>query len=186
MTRNVMTRLSDEQRQTAAANVGLLFVALRRWQRLARQLDRDEALSAAHCGLLRAVRFHDPARGKLSTLVGWAVRNELYVALTAGVRKKRDARRTRHFGLDAEGERMVREPADHREEAPDAPVVRAELVGRALAGTLAAGRRAAYIFAQRFVNGRTLDDIAAELGVSRQRAEQLSSRAAAFARRRGE
>jgi RNA polymerase sigma factor (sigma-70 family) len=173
--------LTDAERRTASANVGLLFAALRRWRHLARQLDYDDALSAAHCGLIRAVRHHDPARGKLSTLVGWAVRNELYIALMSQTRKKRDARRTRNFGLDAEG--MVREPADHREEAPDAPVVRAELVVRALAGTLAAGRRAAYVFAQRFVNGRTLDDIAAELHVSRQRAEQLSSRAVKFARR---
>jgi RNA polymerase sigma factor (sigma-70 family) len=174
--------LTVTERRTAAANVGLLFVALRRWRHLARQLDHDDALSAAHCGLIRAVRHHDPARGKLSTLVGWAVRNELYIALMSQTRKKRDARRTRHFGLDAEGERMVLEPADYREEAPDAPVVRAELVVRAVAGTLAAGRRAAYVFAQRFVNGRTLDDIAAELHVSRQRAEQLSSRAARYAR----
>jgi hypothetical protein len=113
--------------------------------------------------------------------VSVCVRNELAIALIGDTRKKRDGRRKCRFGVGDDGV-MAQEPPDHREGAPYARPERAELVAQALADSRSAGARATFIFRERYVNDRTLDEVAAEVGVTRQRASQLCSRAARYAR----
>ena len=72
MKRTNPIRLTDDQRQKAAANTGLIwhFSKRRYEQNFIAQFGMDEYLSVAHETLCRTAQRHDPARGAFGTLFG--------------------------------------------------------------------------------------------------------------------
>lgn len=72
-------RLTDAQRDTAAANIKLIRKALSYCTRAAIRAvgGWDDALGVATDVYLRCVAVHDPAKGELSTLVFHAIRREI-------------------------------------------------------------------------------------------------------------
>lgn len=74
-----LERLTDEQRDYAAANVGLassVWTTMRRTG-AARGLTAQELWSVCLTALIYTAARHDPSRGKFSTLYYWAVRRDI-------------------------------------------------------------------------------------------------------------
>lgn len=70
MSRKPQIRLSDEQRETVAANIGLAYWVARN---RCKGIGPDEAESLCHEALCQAVYHWEPEKGKLSTLLmKWA------------------------------------------------------------------------------------------------------------------
>ena len=139
--------------------------------------------SAAMLGLLLAIRQHDPARGALSTIASLLIRRELARLWTEGISRRR---RPGHVhivqgSVDENGAERVLELTDDRAEADlRAADARLDQPFRLLDG-LPDRARAAFLAVA--VDALTLADVGRDLGVSRQRVEQLVRRVRDRARR---
>jgi RNA polymerase sigma factor (sigma-70 family) len=156
--------------------------------------DRDDVLQAAYLGLIDAAGCYDPTRGDLSTLAARTIKNRL-LAL--------DASRT---VIRVPGWTLLRRHRGHRHRRAAARARRVELVGDETADLEAAGSREpepgagseradAAAFVRKFLTaaqwrvlrehvmlGRTLEDLAAERGVTKQAVFALYHKALARAR----
>lgn len=162
----------------------------------------DEVEAAAWVSVIRAVDVFDPTRGKrLITLVSWTVRTEIHRRDKGGPIKVplnashclnsphleeayRKAKRTvpiHYEGTDREGSGKETTRLYFRQ--PTAPPVECELeneeslevVYRAL-DTLTDSRER-YILQQRLLTSASLEEVAKELGVTRERVRQIEVRA---------
>jgi RNA polymerase sigma factor (sigma-70 family) len=151
--------------------------------RLARDLamDWDDLLQVAWIGVLRAIRTHRPDAG--ANILTWVVNNARFSvqrALSyANARMRRIYRVSRSIDaasnpLDGEGGTLL-DTIAAREPKPDEVT---PFVVRALAHLREHGHhREAEILEARLLDGRTLQEIGDQLGVSRERVRQIEAKA---------
>ena len=94
MRRKPLAPLTPEQKQLAADNERLIYLAIRRY---APNEDADELYGYAAEGLLRAARTYDPTRGKFSTHAMWCMRSAVGFNQHCAKRKKRSGKLVLHM-----------------------------------------------------------------------------------------
>jgi len=162
--------LSPAQQALAAANVGLVFWSIDRLcGRLPRaDLDLDALRGAGLEALCRAATRYKARRGRFATFACGCIRNAVMSELRRAPAAPRDGRmpkRIREARLDEIGQAPVR-PRFASAPPPDADARAAwKLLDRLPA-------RTAHVVAAR-MEGRTLQEIADVLGVSRERVRQI-------------
>lgn len=188
-----------DRERLVAANLRFVVAVARRYRH--RGLPLEDLVAEGNVGLLRAAERFDADRGvRFVTYAAWWIRRSILAALararkleggeTRGVRRRPprphlslQAPRGPRTGTSLLGEVI----ADESGEPPDGPVVRHEL-RRAVASGLAflPEREARVLRLYYGLDGRSPRDLGAvgrELGVSRERARQLKSRALDLLRR---
>jgi len=180
--------LTEDQRALVAENTGLAKAVANKWAKYANDwTDPDDLVSEALAGLCRAAQTWDPAKGAKFSTYGWCwaeqnVRRFLNEERGRGVNIP-EHRRDVQIGVAGFGS-MGDEAGDFAGLIPDrgpdpreAPPAEAT-VWDAVEWMLDDERQRKVLRA-RFVDGRKLDDIAAELGVSKERIRQIEVKALA-------
>lgn len=164
-----MQPLTPDQQATVAANLRLAYRVVNRlwWRADVRALGLEEAQQAAVVGLMRAVCYHDPARGALSTLAYLLCKQAVLIA--AG-----QWRRTSCATAAAPENRPAPRGPD-----PDARLDAPVLLRR---GGLDHGETAAVV--RTIMGGELLREVGADLGCTRERVRQLRESAMARLRAR--
>lgn len=106
--------IDDDRRRLAAANTALIAAAVDQCPTLWPGNDREEALGVATLAYLDAVRDFDPQRGRLSTIVYYAVRNRLW---NTCVRERAKRGRRAAYLRELRGRRAWTDPEPPREPA---------------------------------------------------------------------
>ncbi len=148
---------------------GLVFLMLKRL-RLADHPQAADLIQEGLLALLRAVELFRPEEGvRFSSYACRAIRARMVQA--AG--RARRFPRTLSFLADQDSDRQVGPPDEAQAEETEARR-KAEWQRQALEAALAQLRpRWAHVIRARFFAGRTVGELAAELGVSRQRVRQM-------------
>jgi RNA polymerase sigma factor for flagellar operon FliA len=168
--------------------------------RLRRELslpgDLDDLVAFGFGGLLEAERRYDPSRGvRFQTFAYYRVRG----AMLDGVRKMADLPRRAHQRLKEEAERTptaAPSPLDKAfarmsanltsasplqgsfaDESPESALLKNERIERLLAALAALPPRQRALIRGRYFEGRTLEAVAAELGVSKSWASRIHTQA---------
>lgn len=167
---NLETRLTDEQRDQVARMTPAMWWVLNRMQakKLVQPWQFDAAYDAAVKALFYAVETHDPARhASLKTWVIYVVRWRAKRAVDA----LKFAQLRGRFAYSPDDDVVMNNVYDPRVR-PDAEVETAEATGRLeeLVGQVPDNVATAV---RMRADGALLDDIAAALGVTRQRAQQV-------------
>lgn len=165
--------MTPEQEALVSENLKLAFWMANRYRRA----DRDEAdlESEAQLGLVKAALEYDPSRGGNFGAFAASVIKFRFFAYFRRTRKQEVE--TSLYLHDAEGEEIERREL-RTDPDPTAPVLHAQ-VRRAVAA-LGPRQRAVVM---RWLSDRTLEDVGAELGVSRTRAWALEAAAMKTLRR---
>ena len=134
--------------------------------------DGDELRSAALVGLWDACRIHDPAKGRLATVVRQCVRRRLLACLRA--LKRRQGKQLPASSLDS----WAYLPPCRRTKTPPSVLIDAEQRGLlpVLVSRLPQRERSVI---ERLLSGMWSSRIAEQDGVSRQRVDQIKAAAAA-------
>lgn len=171
--------LTPAQQRLVADNVGLAHLAVAKvWHRPdVRRLGNDHALSVSYEGLMRASRCWIPTRSKFSTYATWScMRNVVTAARRADVQRAKSVKYRRLSDRLAPPS-----PACHTVEEHELLCV-----AMLAAAEAACEPRGWYVLLETVVNGRTLQAVGDELGVSKERVRQVRLRALRVARRAAE
>lgn len=194
------TRLDAERQAAVLALIekyhgkirGILFGS---WPGLAQVaaavLTEEELESACLYGLVRAAARYNPGKANLTTFAAWWIRNSVQEAIAEarGVPRMNGRRAVPVTPHQQWGEDETGRVYDYPD--PKAGQVGAETERTDLAAAVrrAMGRicpRRAEVLTRLVVGGQTLDQVAADLGVSRERVRQLRDSGAKLFRRQWE
>lgn len=153
--------LTDAQRRLCEENLGLIGGAVDAFPQLWPSGDREEANAVVTQAFIRAARAYEPSRGRFSTLVYTCARRALWNAKNRGIRGERSASQYRR--------EVVR-----RRAAWTAPEPVRDPAGAAWVELLDERTR---LVAQLRANGLTLEEIGAQLGITKQWVSQILSEA---------
>jgi RNA polymerase sigma factor (sigma-70 family) len=172
--RYVLTRLGQS---LAAENIRLAFKMARRY---GFGLDPDDADSLAMSAMIAAIAHYGPRIPvKLSTKISEHIRGRLHDA-----RKKNGRRRPTGSLTVYTGDREYQdEPPDHREPEPWQYEEQPERRRQAVLDATEKLRERWRLVVKARMDGRTLDEIGAQLGVTRERVRQIEEAAVVSLRR---
>ena len=135
-------------------------------------------ISAGNVALVQSVQSYDARKSRLTTYVYrrlfWAMKNEIRkaergVSATQLIRKRKNLKQTRLYGENPPNLPSEQSPFDQAARVEEAGLVRAAIAKLPL--------REAAIVRQRFYEGMTLAEIALPMGITKERARQIESRA---------
>ncbi len=164
----------EARQKLASENRGLVACALRK---LGLPRDDEDLWSAGLLGLTRAAQHYNPERGfKFSTYGFYCARREILNELRTRNRWRRETCST---DLSDPGN-MVEAVAAAPEENDPGRDLAADLARAIEEADLTTNERTA--IRARFFQGKTLEEVGEELGVSRERARQIQNRGLAMLR----
>lgn len=166
---------------TIAEHHGMVTSIADRYARSFRMVDRDDLIQAGMLALLTASRRYDPDRGAGLMTYAWRlIKQQMRREIGVNRKTHKLEPKERHLSLQApvaaNDERSILDTLHVRATQVDELVAneRRAALSEAL-GVLSAIERATIV--GRFVDERTLADLGAELGVTRQAVEQAEKRA---------
>lgn len=190
---------TGDEAELVRRNEGLLYRQAAKWARLGRLVGMgvEELLQEARVACVRAARAYDPAKAKFSTWCARYAFNACSHAVAVAGLKNSAGRRRIVAALNGEAPDAAAlaavgaaSPAPLVEwlvsDAPSAEALLGDAEERAelLAAMAELPPRERRVLVERFWEGRTLVEVGAGLGVSRERARQLEQRAKARLRSR--
>ena len=178
--------LSDEEQAVFLANRGLAHAYVIRNQNPGEST--DDLVQAAYLGLMKAIRAHDPVRGKLSTCAQWYMRQAVdreraswkMITVPYYLRYTRHKQRTHTDAAEAAlGASIVSIdftfPAA-RVEDPESPVESHEQIEALRRAIDCLSPRSRFVVNAR-LDGRLLGDIGEIIGVTKERVRQMYEKA---------